>query len=240
MAEVLYNPEDAGKTITNSKGRQVVLRKYHLTKEEMQRLKAKWIKETRDCPKELFSKAGKHFFNPYRKGIYYYQLQALFLLGANDWHRFSDILDKTRELMSVVKVKEDNKIITSWDKFSNKARRKDAIRCKDYYGRIEENMLFFQRLSNLHPSGYKLRQVCASVDMKKVSREGFPSIRNYYRLSTYEKPEMAQPLRNYEQFNFPLGEGKYLSNRFIGTIVTKNRTIVNGKVLNEMPQVQSG
>ena len=97
MIEVMYNPEDAGRTITNSKGRQVVLRKYHLTKEEIKRLKNKWIEDTKDCPEELFIKAGKHFFNPYRKGIYYYQLQAMFLLGSNEWHRFSDILDKTRE-----------------------------------------------------------------------------------------------------------------------------------------------
>ena len=100
-------------------------------------------------------------------------------------------------------------------------------------------MVFFQRLAKLHPYGYKLKQACSAVDIKRVSSEDFPNGIFYYRLSTYDNTKQALPVRDYKEFKFPRHECKYVNYKFIGTIVTKNKIVSKGKI-NEMPQMQSG
>ncbi|KKL08974.1 hypothetical protein LCGC14_2570520, partial [marine sediment metagenome] len=174
--------------------------------------------------------------NPYRKGIYYYQIYSMFLLGANKWHSLGNIKGKIEEIMSKVFVLQNGTYIDQWQKFKTKSSRDLAIKCKDFTGRIQENMIFFQRLNKLHPTGYKLRQVRSAVDMKRINKKGFPSGCYYYRLSTYDRVDQALPIRDYSRFKFLQHERKYVSYKFIGTVVTRDKIITEGKI-NEVSQV---
>ncbi len=227
MAEIMYSPLEVGKDVLNSRGFLTRVRKHHLTDSELVKIKEKWTNNLEGVSKSIINKAGKYFFNPYRKGIYHYQIQSLFLLGCNEWHSLTDIVSKMEEIMSLVPSVNIN--FNAWEKFRSKPNKHDAIRCKDYIGRIQENMVFFQRLSKLHPYGYKLRQARAAVDVKRVSVPGFVNGCYCYRLSTYDSVDKALPIRDFSKFDFPLHERKYVSHKFIGTIITKDRVIKGGK-----------
>ena len=205
-----------------------------MTSKEIDRTRSKWLKDVKYIDNEIKAKAGKHFFNPFRRGIYYYQIQGIFLLGANKWHPLIDILKKMEEVMSdipYIKKSRDGHIIENsnvWDKFRNKTERSDATRCKSHIGRIQENMFFFQRLNKLHPCGYKLRQVFSAIDIKKESHEIIPNGIFFYRLSTYEDFDSALPIRDFRKFIFPVKSGKYINKKFIGKIITKDKILVSG------------
>lgn len=229
MIEIMYNPDLVGEVITNKKGRMIKTRKYHMTKEEMIRNRKKWEKIVANVDPRTRNKVNKLFFNPYRKGIYYCQIQALFLLGANEWHSLAQVVKKLESYMSTIPVAESTPLVSNaWDKFRGKAERSDALRCKDFIGRVQENFIFFQRLTKRHPYGYKLRQVGAAIDVKRVSKEGMPNGLFYYRLSTYKKLKDAWPQRDYTNFIFPKHERKYVSYKFIGRVVMKDHTIFQG------------
>lgn len=229
MIEIMYNPDLVGEVITNKKGTMIKTRKYHMTEEEMIRNRKKWEKGIANVDPRTRKKAHKLFFNPYRKGIYYCQVQALFLLGANEWHSLAKVVKKLALYMSTIPIDSPTPIINNaWDKFRGKAERSDAIRCKDFVGRIQENFIFFQRLTRRHPYGYKLKQVGSAIDIKRVSKEGMPNGLFYYRLSTCSKPENAWPERDYTNFTFPKHERKYVSYKFIGRVETKDHTIFHG------------
>jgi len=232
MIEILYNPEDVGRVEVNKKGRLVRRRKYHLTEEEMIEVKERWLEDIKDLPKKHRESGGELFFNPYRKGIYYYQIQALFLLKVNKYHSLNRILSTMYDYMSNKQIISNNRIITAWDKFKGKRGRTEALRCKDYCGRIEENMLFFQRLTGLHPCGYKLKQVGAALDFKRVSKKGFLENHSFYRLSTYNNPDLALPIRDFRDYKFLKHENKYVSKKFVGKIMTKNQIVIGGVVQN--------
>ena len=83
MLEIIYNPEDVGKEVINSRGGLSKIRKYHMTDTEFEMARNKWEKEISHVHKRIVNRAGKYFFNPYRKGIYYYQIYSMFLLGAS-------------------------------------------------------------------------------------------------------------------------------------------------------------
>ena len=89
-----------------------------------------------------------------------------------------------------------------------------------------------QRLSMRHPYGYKLHQVHAALDIKRMSRKGFEQGVYFYRLSTYKYKHEALPIKDFSLFTFPKHEGKYVSRKFIGTIVTRDRTIIEGQVVH--------
>jgi hypothetical protein len=222
-----------GKEVVNNRGKKTTIRKYHMTEEEMTVARNKWKKETKKAPYYMRKKAGEHFFNPYRKGVYYYQVYAMFLLGANKWHKLSNIIEKMEEIMSNVVINRDGMKFTAWEKFKGKTSRAASKRCKDYVGRVQENMVFFQRLNKLHPTGYKLMQVCSAVDMKRIDKQGFPSGCYLYRLSTYENIEEALPIRDFSDFVFPSHERKYINYKFVGTIITHDKVITEG-VLDEV------
>lgn len=233
MIEVIYKPEDAGTNVMNSRGKIVEVRKYHLTKKEIELAKKRWKEDIIDASKSTKSKAGNKFYNPYRKGIYYYQIKALYLLGCNEWHSLADIVHKVIKEMSLRPAIVNGRETNAWKKFKGRSSRSDAICCKDYIGRIQENMVFFQRLTKLHPSGYKLQQAFASVDIKRVSRDGFPDGCYYYRLSTYGSTKKAFPIRDFSLFEFLQHERRYVSRKFIGTIITKDKVISRG-ISNEV------
>jgi len=232
MSEIIYDPKEVGKEFVNSKGKVRRVRKYHMTAGEMVVARNKWLAEVSTVDKRLRKKAGSLFFNPYRKGIYYYQLQTLFLLSANQWHSLTDIVLKLEAYTSSISLRKSivkkYGYYTAWDKFRGKSSRENAQRCKDYIGRIQENFVFLQRLSRLHPYGYKLHQVCAAVDIKRINRKGFEQGAYFYRLSTYDSMAEALPIKDFSRFTFPSHEGKYISYKFVGTIITKDRKIVEG------------
>ena len=234
MSDIIYDPDLVGTDFVSKKGKKSRHRKYHLTKVELLRHKAEWDEEVKHFDPLLLKKAGPLFFNPYRKGIYYYQVQTLFLLGANEWHSLVDIVSKLEDYTSSISL--SNSIIkskgfyTAWDKFRGKSSRPFSVSSKDYIGRIQENYTLLQRLSQKHPSGYKLRQVCSALDIRRESYEGFGQGVYYYRLSTYDSMLEALPIKDFNDFSFPSHESKYVSKKFVGTIITKDKTIVNGVV----------
>ena len=231
MLDIPYNPEDVGKEVMTSHGKIARIRKYHMTEGEKKLALKRWKEEIIGIDKRIVKRAGPIFFNPYRKGIYHYQISSLFSLGANKWHSLSSIIEKLEEIMSLVAIKKDSGTITAWEKFKGRSNRESATRCKDFIGRIQENMTFFQRLNKLNPTGYKLRQVCSAVDMKRVSKAEFPNGCFYYRLSTYSTEGESYPIRDYSKFTFIRHKSKYTNYKFLGTIITKEDK------KNEMSQV---
>lgn len=225
MISIIYDPENIGKEVINNRGKKAKIRKYHMTEKEMDLARNKWLKETEKVNKRYKDRAGEYFFNPYRKGVYYYQIYSMFLLGANKWHSLSDIIDKMEEIMSSKVVNRDGIMMTAWERFKGKSQRASSLRCKDYVGRVQENMVFFQRLNKLHPTGYKLMQVHSAVDMKRINKRGFPSGCYFYRLSTYSTIEESLPIRDFSEFKFPKHERKYVSYKFVGTIITQDKVI---------------
>ena len=220
----VYDPLDAGKEVLSSRGNSVKVRKYHMTEEEMNMCRDEFSEETKDVPEAIKKLAGPKFFNPYRKGIYYGQLQAMYLLGANQWHELPVIIEKTKEILSVIPVyykdKNGNGVKSNvWDRFAYKVPKAGTLRHRDILGRIQENMIFFQRLTCLHPSGYKLRQVCAAVDMKKISRKEIPLGVYLYRLSTYRTEKEALPIRDFSEFSPGEEDRQYISSKFVGKII---------------------
>lgn len=231
MSGIIYSPMDVGKEFVNSKGKVRTVRKYHMTPEEKEIGRGKWLSDVSNVDKRLRKKAGSEFFNPYRRGIYYYQIQTLFLLSANEWHSLTDVMTRLEAYTRAIEIKKLVKKYgchTAWDKFRGKNSRENAQRCKDHIGRIQENFILLQRLSKLHPYGYKLHQVCSAVDIKRINREGFEQGVYFYRLSTYNTMAKAKPIKDFSRFTFPSNEGKYISYKFIGTIITKDRKIVEG------------
>ena len=225
MSKISYNIEEVGKQILGRRNKITRVRKYHLTEEEKTRLRKRWKADIKEVRKEIKEKAGKHFFNPYRRGIYYYQIKTLFLLGANEWHSFFKILQKIEKIMRKDFYKNGENV---WLKFRGKLSREESIINKDYKGRIQENMLFFQKLSKRHPTGYKLHQVFAAVDIKRVSTEKLLNGLYFYRLSTYDTIEEAYPIRDYKEFKFSKGETKFINKKFIGTTIAPNKIIKLG------------
>jgi len=234
MIEIMYSPNDVGHKLINSHGRLVKVRKYHMDSKDKKLARDKWLKDTQHVNQIIKDKAGDYFFNPFRKGVYYYQIYAMFLLGANSWHSFGSVLKTMEGIMSEVDIRKEGITTTAWEKFKGKSQREQACRCKDYKGRVQENMIFFQRLTKFHPYGYKLKQAHSAVDIRRESMPGFSGGRYLYRLSTYATLKLAMPIRDYEFFNFPKHERKYVNNKFIGTLKLKGRTIVNGEIIDEM------
>jgi len=235
MIEIIYKPEKIGQSFLSSKGKLTKNRKYHMTDKEMAIIKDRWLQEIKDTDMELRKKAGKTFFNPYRQGIYYYQIQTLYLLGANEWHSLPTIVKKLEEYTSNIELKSSvikNKgYHSAWDKFRGKSNRPLAKTSKDYVGRIQENFIMLQRLSRMNPYGFKLHQVHSAIDIKRVDMEGFTQGLYYYRLSTYSTIDKALPIKDFSDFTFPRHEKKYISRKFIGTIVTSNGTIIEGQLV---------
>ncbi len=213
-----YNPDNVGKMMLDSRGKMVVIRKYHLTAEEKVKARKKFKELTKDVPQDIKDKAGPKFFNPYRiRGIYFAQIQALYLLGANEYHSYNDVRDKMREFASGMEVMRRERSLVRktdvWTEFEKKTAKPDSVTSKDLFGRINENMIFFQRLKKFHPYGYKLQQACAAVDIKRVSEEGFPNGVFYYRLSTYKSPKKAVPDKDVSEYTHVNDRGRKYGSR---------------------------
>ena len=157
--------------VVNCRGREVVPRKYHLSEHQLAELSQR---------KALYGVA-----NPYQKGAYWASVEALIVLGPNQWHNFEAVKATIQVVMSQkTNAKGDN----LWDVFANRSPR--SANGKDLDGRITQNYRVLQRLGGLSPFGEKLRQLCSCIDMKKESEK------LYLRLNTnFSAPDEVRPLK---------------------------------------------
>lgn len=195
-----YDPEKTGKKIFSNRGNIRIIRKHHLNEKQFEKAKKDFQETTKDVPPYIKDKAGSLFFNPFRKrGIYYAQIQSLYLLGANEWHEYFSVISKMKEFAEQIVLQRTRNGVsystTVWKEFERKVAKEGAKNSKDIFGRFNENMHLLQRLNKLNPYGYKLKQVGAAIDIKREPKEGFPKGVLFYRLSTYNSPEKAIPLK---------------------------------------------
>jgi hypothetical protein len=155
--------------ITNRRGNVVTPRKYHMTPEQIITGRKRWSESISGVSDEIKSKASTEFFNPYRaNGGYYGGIQALFLLGANEWHSFGKVRGMMQEDMSMRQSPTNKR--NSWEKFAGRSARMGAASTKDLMGRIVQNFRTLQRLGGLHPYGQKLKQLQTTVDIRRTEK----------------------------------------------------------------------
>jgi hypothetical protein len=113
QVEIEYNPDDVGKIVLNSRGKYVTVRKYHMTDKEIEQARRRFQESIKDVPQHIREKADPYFFNPYRpRGVYYAQIQSLYLLGANEWHSYPEVISKMKEFAyKVPLVRRDNGLV---------------------------------------------------------------------------------------------------------------------------------
>lgn len=176
VREVVEKPISQRGTIINKRGKKIVPRKYHLTEEELTK-----IKNEENLMEDI---NGKTFINPYKRiGPYYASVESLRVLGINDWHPFPNVKAKMKEILQ----KHTNtKGQNSWDVFEGKSPR--ASSGKDVNGRIMYNMKVLQRLTGNHPYGEKLRQVNACIDIKEENGMYFYRLNNTFNNYDEVKP----------------------------------------------------
>lgn len=178
--------EDAEKPFKERKriqGRdgETPLRKYHMTAEERKVLIS-----------EAVATGGT--VNPLkgRVGAYWGQVEALILLGINEYHSLKKVADKMESVMSAMpktKMIAGKKVETNlWAEFYEKPSRDGATKPKDGMGRILQNFQVLQRLPQPdrfenNPYGIKLSQFGMCIDIE--NREVSPGIEiPYVRLNT--------------------------------------------------------
>ena len=167
--------------IANSRGNKVTPRRYHLSQEDVIKFKTQQ------------EKIGK-FINPYkRQGVYSSLIQALINLGENKSHRFIDVKNEMKRIMSSQTNKEGNNL---WSEFYNKkSKSKSNLSLWDVNTRIEHTAKILQRLGGLHPYGYKLKQLCACIDLLPSTD---PLLENKYNIrlnTTFKSPDQVQPVK---------------------------------------------
>jgi len=135
----------AGKrTLKIDDNRQIDLRKYHLTRQELN---------------QLLKESGDSFPNPYsRGGAYYAAVQALSDLGANEWQDPDEIFIRMESLMSEASGVRN---MTHWEVFCGRGTT-------PIMKKIEANMAVLTRQTGLSPYGLKLAQVKAYIRIKHI------------------------------------------------------------------------
>jgi len=179
IRDLVERPIKNREVIITKKGKCIVPRKYHLTEEELSKIKK---------DKQLINEIGGDvFINPYVKmGCYHASIESLRILGINQWHSFVNVREKMQEIMSS---SINNKGISSWEIFEG--RSSDGKEDRDVSGKIMYNMVVLQRLTGNHPYGEKLRQMKACIDIKE--EEGI----FYYRLNTqFDSYDDVKPFNN--------------------------------------------
>jgi hypothetical protein len=205
MAEVVKNYSDiqdnVEKTlgerskITNRRGNVVTPRKYHMADAQTEKAFKRWEEHISNVSTVIRDKAGTVFYNPYREnGAYYGGVQALYLLGANEWHVFGAVRGMMQDDMSTRKSPTNKK--TSWEKFACRSAREGAASTKDLMGRIVQNFRTLQRLGGVHPYGWKLKELLTTVDIRRkadgiwefrlnTSWDSINSVAPFYDVSGY-------------------------------------------------------
>lgn len=167
--------------VKNSRGNKVTPRKYHISEEHLKEL----IKEQ--------EKTGK-FPNPYlRKGVSSSLIQALINLGENKSHRFIDVKNEMKRIMSSEYNKNGENL---WDLFYNKkSNKKSDLSLWDANTRIEKTASMLQRLGGLHPYGYKLKQLCACIDLLPSTDPLLENKHNIRLNTSFSSPSQVQPVK---------------------------------------------
>ena len=156
-------------SITNRRGNIVTPRKYHMTDAQIVTGRERWLSSISDVSDEIRCKASTEFFNPYRaNGSTYGGIQALYLLGCNEWHSYGKVRGMMQEDMGMRQSPTNKK--NSWEKFAGRSARMGAVSTKDLMGRIIQNFRTLQRLGGLHPYGWKLKQLKTTVDIRRTER----------------------------------------------------------------------
>jgi hypothetical protein len=206
MAEVVKNYSDIEvgvekclgerEDIFNRRGSLITPRKYHMTNKQLDKGRERWLESTSDVSDEIKSKSSTGFFNPYRpNGSYYGAVQSLYLLGANEWHAFGKVRGKMQEDMSTRKSATNRQ--NSWEKFAYRGAREGAASTKDLMGRIVQNFRTLQRLGGINPYAYKLKQLLATVDVRREEDGVW-----YFRLNTsWTSMESVAPFYDISSFN---------------------------------------
>lgn len=167
--------------VTNSRGNKVSPRKYHLSDEEVKTLKEKQ------------KNTGK-LQNPYkRRGVYNSLVQSLINLGENKSHRFIDVKNEMKNIMST-KLNKDGKNL--WDAFYNKkSNNKSNLSQWDANTRIEQTAKILQRLGGHHPYGFKLKQLNACIDLLPSTDPLLKNKPNIRLNTTFIDSESVQPVK---------------------------------------------
>jgi len=192
-------PASERRKVHLSNGGVRIIRKYHLTDDE---LAVYWIKQ----------EALGIFLNPLdRNGAYRAQIEVLIVLGVNKWHSYLTAFEKLPEIMKAMKsIRYKN----AWDAFINKTpiKRNGKIpeSSKDPGGRMRQNYEGLQRYEGRHPFGCKLKQVRCCIDIKSVPVCEDPITFNgsvkgrvgtlWYRLNTtFRSSDQVHPINNYKR-----------------------------------------
>jgi hypothetical protein len=156
-------------SITNRRGNCVTPRKYHMTADQIVTGRERWSASLSGVSAEIRAKAGTEFFNPYRaNGSTYGGIQALYLLGCNEWHGYGKVRGMMQEDMGMRQ--SPTNVKNSWEKFAGRGARMGAASTKDLMGRIIQNFRTLQRLGGLHPYGWKLKQLKTTVDIRRTEK----------------------------------------------------------------------
>jgi len=184
------------KKIINRRGNVVTPRKYHMTDAQYESGRKRWLESIKDVSPSIVLQSGSFFFNPYREnGSYYGGIQALFLLGANEWHNYGDVRVMMQDDMSCRKSASNRK--NSWEKFAYRGAREGAISTKDLMGRIVQNFRTLQRLGGVHPYGWKLKQLRSCIDIRRSAGGVFD-----FRLNTgFDTVETVTPFYDVSSYN---------------------------------------
>jgi hypothetical protein len=183
-------------SIINRRGNVVIPRKYHMTESQLKNGHERWSSLISNVSSSIKDKVSSSWFNPYREnGGYFGGVQALFLLGANEWHSYGDVRVKMQEDMSLRH--STSKKHNSWDSFSQRGAREGAASTKDLMGRIVQNFRTLQRLGGVHPYGFQLKQLLSSIDIRRTSTgiyefrlntewSDIDSVSPHYDISSYD------------------------------------------------------
>jgi hypothetical protein len=194
---------DERAAITNRRGKVVVPRKYHMTDSQIKKGFERWLESVIGVSASIKGKCRSDWFNPYRSnGGYYGGVQALYLLGANEWHSYGEVRRVMQSDMSSRKSPSNKQ--NSWELFSKRGAREGAASTKDLMGRIVQNFRTLQRLGGVHPYGWKLKQLRSSIDIRRTEKgiyefrlnttfSDIESVEPYYDVSSYDSGVVKGP-----------------------------------------------
>jgi len=174
------------KKVVGKRG-ETIVRRYHFRSDQIAQLKAD-------------AAATGGIINPLKNriGAYWASVEALILLGINDWHSLKKIVDKMQEVMSAMpkKRKVSGKIADTdaWSDFISKPSRDGSSSVAAYLRKIEQNFRVLQRLprpnkEECNPYGIKLAQFGMCIDIEYRVVEGCGDPLPYFRLNTTWTPD---------------------------------------------------
>jgi hypothetical protein len=189
VRQITEVPSSKRVLVKNCRKKMIKPRRYHHTDKTAVKARLTFI-QLKELMNNVESEklAGKDFYIPYRPtGPYCGAVMALYLLGVNKFHELYIIKNMMQEFMSRIGIDDDKQ--SSWDRFSDKLPKNNAVDVQDLNGRIISNMAVLQRLGGHNPCGNKLAEIGCCIDIKKNG-----SGRMFYRLNTNFDIKTMDPL----------------------------------------------